>query len=157
MTTQPNKIIKWESYKNHIDNLVKSSKEISKEILPQMGSLVRYRRHDFPLGPEAEEDVEDFEDDIEDMGDDDGMLNFLLPKSVMQDIAMIINHDCWIGHTNFDITEDIAEKLNVASGVELLKIVGRYQFVIGLGKCFDFTEVRSNIYSLLEITSNEKS
>jgi hypothetical protein len=153
-TDQCHKIIQWESYKNHIDHLIKNSKELSKEILPQMNVMVRYNQQSLQEDDQILED--DLEDDLED-GIDDGMLNFLLPKSIIQDVSMIINHECWIGHTNFDITEEIAEHLNVAEGVELLKIIGRYQFVIGIGKCFSFKEVRSNIYKILEIKTSEKN
>lgn len=145
MKKKYSKLILWESYKNHIDNLIKSSKEISKEILPPTLPIAKY---DYPKDINFE-DLED--EDIEDDLDGSSGYNFLLPKSVMQDVSMIINHECWIGHTNFDITEDIAEKLNIVDGVELLKIVGRYQFVIGLGKCFKFNEVRSSINNLLKI------
>ena len=41
--------------------------------------------------------------------------------------------DCWIGHTNFDITTDMAEKLETeVSGVEALKVSGRDSFFIGI-------------------------
>ena len=71
----------------------------------------------------------------------------LLPISqeLMDDMAMLSNFDCWIGHTNFDITKDIKSKLNKTEGVELLKIISRYRFFIGVGKMFDFKQVRKNI------------
>lgn len=71
----------------------------------------------------------------------------LLPVSqqLMDDMAMLSNFDCWIGHTNFDITKDIKSKLNKTEGVELLKIISRYRFFVGVGKMFDFKQVRKNI------------
>lgn len=71
----------------------------------------------------------------------------LLPISqqLMDDMAMLSNFDCWIAHTNFDITKDIKNKLNKVEGVELLKICSRYRFFIGIGKMFDFKEVRKNV------------
>ena len=58
--------------------------------------------------------------------------------------------DCWIGHTNFDITTDMAEKLETeVSGVEALKVIGRYSFFIGIAKLFDITEVRKDVETLL--------
>jgi hypothetical protein len=53
--------------------------------------------------------------------------------------------DCWMGHTNFDITPKIKEQLNKIQGVEVLKICSRYRFFIGVGKMFSFTDVRKNI------------
>ena len=71
----------------------------------------------------------------------------LLPISnqLMDDMAMLSNFDCWIGHTNFDITKDIKEKLNKVEGIELLKILSRYRFFVGIGKMFDFKQVRKSI------------
>ena len=58
--------------------------------------------------------------------------------------------DCWIGHTNFDITTDMAEKLETeVSGIEALKVIGRYSFFIGIAKLFDITEVRKDVETLL--------
>ena len=57
--------------------------------------------------------------------------------------------DCWIGHTNFDITTIIAETIERAEGIEVLKILGRYSFFIGVAKMFDIKDVRMNIEKLL--------
>jgi len=58
--------------------------------------------------------------------------------------------DCWIGHTNFDITNSVAGKLDSdVDGVEALKILGRYSFFIGVGRLFDITQVRKDIETLL--------
>ena len=57
--------------------------------------------------------------------------------------------DCWICHTNFDITNEIVEKIEEVSGVEVLKIMGRYSFFIGVAKMFDIKEVRHEIESSL--------
>ena len=45
------------------------------------------------------------------------------------------------------------DKLNIIPGVEVLKILSRYRFFVGIGKLFDFTEVRKNIEN--EITPKE--
>jgi hypothetical protein len=57
----------------------------------------------------------------------------------------------WIGHTNFDITKDIAEIIEKCSGVELLDIFTRYRFRIGVGKCFIDNEVMHNITEILNV------
>lgn len=61
--------------------------------------------------------------------------------------------DCWIGHTNFDITKKEEKILNTASGVECLKVISRYRFFIGIGKLFDFSCVRGEIQRSLLIDS----
>lgn len=53
--------------------------------------------------------------------------------------------DCWIGHTNFDITKDIANEIEKIDGVEVLKIIGRYSFFIGVARMFDIKDVRRDI------------
>ena len=53
--------------------------------------------------------------------------------------------DCWIGHTNFNLKNSIKNKLNEVDGIEVLNIISRYRFFIGIGKMFKFTEVRKDI------------
>ena len=72
-----------------------------------------------------------------------------LNSKIMEDIGMITNFDCWIGHTNFDITPDIKKNLDSIEGIEVLKIFSRYRFFIGIGKMFDFKSVRNGIEELL--------
>ena len=71
--------------------------------------------------------------------------------------------DCWMGYSNFDITNDIADKIEMIEGVEALRVMGRYSFFIGIGKLFDIKEVRTDIekelcvYTEKEIFSNENT
>lgn len=71
----------------------------------------------------------------------------LLPISekLLEDISLLSNFECWIGHTNFDITKDIKDTLDKTQGIEILKILSRYRFFIGVGKMFDFKNVRKNV------------
>ena len=57
--------------------------------------------------------------------------------------------DCWMGYTNFDITEGVKEKIEKEEGTELLIIISRYRFFVGVGKLFDFKNVRTKIEKLL--------
>lgn len=52
---------------------------------------------------------------------------------------------CWMGYTNFDITNQISNKMKVINGVEALRIMSRYTFCVGVGKLFNFTSVRKEI------------
>ncbi len=70
---------------------------------------------------------------------------FPLSDKMLEDITMLTNFECWMGHTNFDITETIKDTLNKTEGVELLKICSRYRFFIGVGKMFKFKNVRKQI------------
>jgi hypothetical protein len=68
-----------------------------------------------------------------------------ISEQLLEEVTMLSNFDCWMGHTNFDITPKIKEQLNKIQGVEVLKICSRYRFFIGVGKMFSFTDVRKNI------------
>ena len=59
--------------------------------------------------------------------------------------------ECWIGHTDFNITSSEVDRLNIVEGVEVLKIMSRYRFFIGVGKLFTFSSVRPLIESALKI------
>jgi len=73
--------------------------------------------------------------------------NTLIPvdDKLIENINLVANFDCWMGHTNFDITEDIKNELDSTEGVEVLKICSRYRFFVGIGKMFDFKDVRKMI------------
>lgn len=53
--------------------------------------------------------------------------------------------DCWMGYTNFGITEDIQSKMQEVDGVDALKVMSRYSFCVGVGKLFKFNQVRKEI------------
>lgn len=47
-----------------------------------------------------------------------------------------------MGHTNFDITPSVMEKIQNVPGVEVLMVSTRYRFIIATGQLFDFRDVR---------------
>jgi len=79
--------------------------------------------------------------------------------------------DCWLGYTNFSITNEIEEQIGGdatgvkegVEGVEALRVLGRYSFFIGVGKLFNIRGVREDIekklcvYTEQEILSNEET
>jgi hypothetical protein len=68
-----------------------------------------------------------------------------ITPQLMEDVAMLSSFDCWLGHTNFDLTHGMKDTLNKVPGIEVLKIFSRYRFFVGIGEMFDFTEVRNDI------------
>mgnify|MGYP006928323543 CR=1 FL=1 len=78
-------------------------------------------------------------------GQDQGQLLIPASEKVMDSISLSTNFNCWMGYTNFNLTGEIQDKLSKMDGIEALKICGRYRFFIGVGKMFDFTEVRNAI------------
>lgn len=61
----------------------------------------------------------------------------------------------WMGHTNFSITRDVVEVLQSIPGVEVLQIMTRYRFIIGVGELFDIRDVRRTIETQLECHKDE--
>lgn len=95
----------------------------------------------------------DNEDDVE---HDFEIENSMIPLSpqLLDEVSMLSNFECWMGHTNFDITPEVKESLDKIEGVELLKICSRYRFFIGVGRMFNFKEVRKNIENVLTVKEN---
>tara|TARA_R100000008_G_C3584949_1_gene171479 strand:+ start:835 stop:1266 length:432 start_codon:yes stop_codon:yes gene_type:complete len=74
-----------------------------------------------------------------------------LDKDFSKEILLATNYDCWIGHTNFNITPEIKDNLDDIDGVEVLKICTRYRFFLGIGRMFKFSDVRKDIENQLNI------
>ena len=53
-----------------------------------------------------------------------------MPEDLSNEIQMITNFDCWLGHTNFNISKSVKDRLENIRGVEVLKICSRYRFFI---------------------------
>jgi|TARA_B100000073_G_scaffold189488_2_gene156901 hypothetical protein len=90
-----------------------------------------------------EEDV--FEEEIESQE----IMAVPVPNSFYEQISLITNYDCWLGHSNFDLTPSIKSEIEKVEGVEVLKICSRYRFFLGIGQMFKFTDVRKNIEEII--------
>jgi hypothetical protein len=130
------KNIGWQKYEDHLD------KQVSSPFLQNI--MMKLMSNRFIDDENEDEDVESEEID-------ESNQNIMMPISpqLINDIQVISTFDCWIGHTNFDITNSIKDKLNKIDGIELLKIYSRYRFLIGIGHMFNFKEVRKNIEKTL--------
>ena len=91
-------------------------------------------------------------DEDADIDLDESESHVIIPinERLMENISLATNFDCWMGHTNFNITEEVKNQLCDTEGVEILKICSRYRFFVGIGRMFDFTEVRDNIEKTLD-------
>lgn len=60
----------------------------------------------------------------------------------------------WVGHTNFNLTKNIADTIEHSEGVETLDIITRYRFRIGIGKVFIdrdvMKQINDNVYEYIE-------
>lgn len=128
------KLIGWQKYEEVLKEQIKSPllKEIIEEIKKQ--SVYEEEKQDYSTLED-----EDFNEKI----------IMPIPDSLIGEASLASNFDCWVAHTNFNITEDIKNTVNKIPGVEILKIHSRYRFFIGIGKMFNFSNVRQDIEKAL--------
>lgn len=122
--------IGWQKYEDIIESQVNSP--ILDTILSKYAEM--------PKEYQEEESTMEYSDEEE-----ESLAMIPLSSKMLDDIAMLNNFECWMGHTNFDITPQIKETLNTIKGIELLKVCSRYRFFIGIGRMFDFKDVRKLI------------
>ena len=80
-----------------------------------------------------------------------------MPEEITNEIHLMSNFDCWMGHVNFNLTNEIKKKLSRQDGVEILKVCSRYRFFVGVGRMFNFRDVRQGIEkTLLGKDTNER-
>tara|TARA_B100001939_G_C16673506_1_gene501298 strand:- start:268 stop:672 length:405 start_codon:yes stop_codon:yes gene_type:complete len=129
------KKIGWQKYEDMIKNQISSP--FASLLLTNNINMLEYN-----------EEEEQEEIDIETLQDSDqDLLIIPVPENFSEQLSLLTNYECWIGHTNFDITESIKNTIEKTKGVEILKVYSRYRFFIGIGKMFNFSEVRKQIES----------
>lgn len=141
------KKIAWQKYEDYIE------KQLSSPILINIiQNLASLQTNTIKGDEEIDEEDEDDDYDIDDQIKSNKVISapFMpLTNQLMEDISMLSSFDCWMGYTNFDITNSIKDVLDEIPGIELLKICSRYRFFIGIGKLFDFKNVRKDIEGTL--------
>ena len=136
------KKIGWQKYEDMIN----------KQLTSPLASLLASNQLMFSNGYLEEGDDEEEENfEIQDLVDseDKDVLVVPVPSDFYSQINLVTNYECWIGHTNFDITESVKDQINDTFGVEILKVYSRYRFFIGIGRMFDFKDVRKIIEETL--------
>jgi hypothetical protein len=137
------KKIGWQKYEDMIQNQLQSPlfEIMYKSIAAQTmsGDLD-------DLSEEEQEILASFEDQAEELYQQN-----IVPvdDKMMEHVNLSTNFDCWLGHTNFNITKEVLDEIESMEGVEILKVCSRYRFFLGIGRMFDFKEVRKNIESTL--------
>ncbi len=132
-----NKKIGWQKYESVIED------QLTSPFLQDMLASLQ------PETTQEEEEYYSIMKELQENGqevqfvDSSPQLNF--SEQFMNEISMLTNFDCWVGHTNFNLSKKIASELEKIEGVELLRICSRYRFFIGIGKMFDFKAVRKNL------------
>lgn len=130
--------IGWQKYEDVME------KQLSCPLLQNM--MQNFVMQNMDLREEGD-DIEDYEE-IEQENSHQAMPTIMpISEELIKEITTLSNFDCWMGHTNFDITPSIKEKLNTVPGIEVLKICSRYRFFVGIGNMFNFADVRKDIES----------
>ena len=97
----------------------------------------------------TDEQLEEWLETNEEPSDITPQMMVPIDDKMMENINLANNFDCWMGHTNFNITEGIKDQLNETDGIEVLRVCSRHRFFIGVGRMFDFKEVRQKIEDIL--------
>ncbi|MFI5404975.1 MAG: hypothetical protein ACHQ1D_00530 [Nitrososphaerales archaeon] len=79
---------------------------------------------------------------------------FFVPEMIRTPIGMFSPRDpllpsklfsCWVANTNFDIGTKEYNILMTTPGIEIIRIMSRYRFFLGVGKLFTFRDVRRQL------------
>lgn len=76
----------------------------------------------------------------------------MIPYNEHTDCSKIFNF--WIGHTNFNISNRIANLIQDIDGVETLDIFTRYRFRVSFGKAFTDRDIMNNINTTINTILN---
>lgn len=134
------KQIMWQKYEDVIESQLKSP-----TLSLIAGTMYDRDRSRFEDEDEDDDDFFDDDDDFPGARLFRSNVTLSLPEHINNEISIVSNFECWLAHTNFQVTPAIKKQLNKTDGVELLKVCGRYRFLIGIGRLFKFSDVRTNI------------
>ena len=129
------KKIGWQKYEDMI----------KKQISSPLASLMMSAN----LNLNMEEDEDEYQEELEQALETQEILAVPVPESFHEQISLVTNYDCWIGHTNFDITPSLKKDFEEVEGVEVLKVCSRYRFFVGVAQMFDFKDVRKLIEEII--------
>jgi hypothetical protein len=122
-----------------------------------------YDQKEVNTGPIEEEQEESFQDSYDEESEEMmGLVSFndFVPRKKIKtpfgyyeeldDFSPYNMFECWIGHTNFRITNGHVQILNKKiDGIGCLKVLSPYRFFIGIEKMFNFSCVRIQIQDKL--------
>jgi len=137
MEATMSKKIGWQKYEDMI----------KKQMSSPLASLMMTMNLDLNM---ELEDQEEYQEEFESALESQEILAVPVPNSFHEQISLVSNYDCWIGHTNFNLTPSIKEEFEEVEGVEVLKICSRYRFFVGVGQMFDFKDVRKIVEEIIK-------
>lgn len=151
MSTKQTNIILWQKWLNPYEPPADDGKSLSDISNQELDDAAHWDSY----APDEDEDI--------DNQDKDSLIFHSTPKALITPMGMIPLHEktaCtkifkfWIGHTNFDITSNIASIIEKIDGVEVLDVFTRYRFRIAIGKAFKDRNVMSNIQKAIYETKS---
>ena len=139
--------IGWQKYEDVLES------QINSPVIDQLYQSMIKRSNEYTslqdLDEEELEQIEEFLSSQVDTSQQEETMMLNIDENLAGEINLATNFDCWVAHTNFNLTEHIKNELDRVEGVELLRIFSRYRFLVGVGRMFDFTEVRKEIEKII--------
>ena len=131
--------IGWQKYEDFLD------KQINSPAIDNIMQSITAKAQEVETEEYQEDSAYKDSSEYTDEESDSQPMMFPMSAQFFQDLSLLSTYDCWLGHTNFDITPVIKNKLDNIEGIEILKICSRYRFFIGLGRMFKFADVRTSV------------
>ena len=139
--------IGWQKYEDVLES------QINSPVIDQLYQSMIKRSNEYTslqdLNEEELEQIEEFLSSQVDTPQQEETMMLNIDENLAGEINLATNFNCWVAHTNFNLTEHIKNELDSVEGVELLRIFSRYRFLVGVGRMFDFTEVRKEIEKII--------
>ena len=119
-----------------------------------MKKIIAWEKWDADLIEQEIAEQLQIDEDDEELASEAMAMMKKIPKLISTPVGIFQLHDkanpikqldCWTGHTNFDITKSVQQKIECVKGVELLMVLSRYRFFVGVGRLFDFKSVRRKL------------
>ena len=127
--------IGWQKYEDFVE------KQVSSPIIENMIDKMTQSQQKL----EGEEQEEEYLEQSYESEEETNPVMIPMTARFYEDMSLLSTYDCWLGHTNFNITPVIKGELDKIDGIEVLKICSRYRFFIGIGQMFKFQDVRKQI------------
>ena len=143
----------WQKYEDVIES------QINSPVIDQLYNALIRKSEEEIIEELTEEEFEQMERMLEERpeiaANEEMPMMMSITENLANEISLATNFDCWIGHTNFNLTENIKNELDQIEGVEMLKIFSRYRFLVGVGRMFNFSEVRKNVEKIIKEENKE--
>tara|TARA_R100000278_G_scaffold21479_1_gene20360 strand:+ start:2274 stop:2693 length:420 start_codon:yes stop_codon:yes gene_type:complete len=127
---------------------------------PYLPENVESQWPDYEESQDRQEDAEDAEDN-----DNEPEIKRHLMYAISSPMGIIPYNEYsapskvfnfWVGHTNFNITQPVANIIESTEGIEILDIFTRYRFRIAIGKNFKDRNVMNTVNKLIGIYLHEQ-